>query len=190
MNTTYEKTNYHLEYNNDMYEKIFVNNLPNDVDPANATNTTASSAYALNQTAIDLLQQILINSQSSIANLFNDSEHNEFENDEHSENVTTSSILPNLNTLSLRKTCLVVFFSSVILITVFGNTLVILSVITTRRLRTVTNCFVMSLAIADWMVGIFVMPPAVMLYIYGKNLYLKNKQFMRCTPGLIEIPKP
>ncbi|KAJ4433003.1 hypothetical protein ANN_15260 [Periplaneta americana] len=42
-----------------------------------------------------------------------------------------------------------------------GNTLIIVAVITTRRLRTVTNCFVMSLAVADWLVGIFVMPPAV-----------------------------
>lgn len=55
-----------------------------------------------------------------------------------------------------------------IVITVIGNTLVILSVLTTRRLRTVTNCFVMSLAVADWLVGIFVMPPAVALYLIGK----------------------
>jgi hypothetical protein len=39
---------------------------------------------------------------------------------------------------------------------------------TTRRLRTVTNCFVMSLAVADWLVGISVMPPAVALQIMGK----------------------
>lgn len=75
----------------------------------------------------------------------------------------------HLDAMSLRRTCLVVFFSIIILITIFGNTLVILSVTTTRRLRTVTNCFVMSLALADWMVGVFVMPPAVLLYIYGKK---------------------
>ncbi|KAG8232798.1 hypothetical protein J437_LFUL007952 [Ladona fulva] len=46
-----------------------------------------------------------------------------------------------------------------------GNTLIIVAVLTTRRLRTVTNCFVTSLAIADLLVGIFVMPPAVALYL-------------------------
>lgn len=70
--------------------------------------------------------------------------------------------------MSAQKTCLVGFFITLIVITILGNTLIILSVITTRRLRTVTNCFVMSLAIADWMVGMFVTPPAVLLYIYGK----------------------
>lgn len=54
-----------------------------------------------------------------------------------------------------------------IVITVIGNTLVILAVVTTRRLRTVTNCFVMSLAVADWLVGIFVMPPAVAVHLIG-----------------------
>lgn len=60
-----------------------------------------------------------------------------------------------------------VVFCLLIIITIIGNTLVILSVITTRRLRTVTNCFVMSLAVADWLVGIFVMPPAVAYYLMG-----------------------
>jgi len=49
-----------------------------------------------------------------------------------------------------------------------GNTLVIIAVATTRRLRTVTNCYVMSLAVADCLVGVFVMPPAIALKIQGK----------------------
>lgn len=61
-----------------------------------------------------------------------------------------------------------------IVITVIGNTLVILAVMTTRRLRTVTNCFVMSLAVADWLVGIFVMPPAVAVHLIGEYILVAN----------------
>ena len=46
-------------------------------------------------------------------------------------------------------------------LTVFGNVLVVLSVIKERNLQTVTNYFIVSLAVADIMVAIFVMPLAV-----------------------------
>ncbi|XP_072386689.1 probable G-protein coupled receptor No18 [Diabrotica undecimpunctata] len=62
---------------------------------------------------------------------------------------------------------LAILLTIVILIVIIGNTLVILAVMTTRRLRTVTNCFVMSLAVADWLVGICVMPPAVAYTLIG-----------------------
>ncbi|XP_063834594.1 octopamine receptor 1-like [Ostrinia nubilalis] len=55
-----------------------------------------------------------------------------------------------------------------IVVTVIGNTLIISAVVTTKRLRTVTNCFVTSLAVADLLVGIFVMPPAIAVHITGK----------------------
>lgn len=47
------------------------------------------------------------------------------------------------------------------LLTVFGNVLVVLSVYRERSLQTVTNYFIVSLAIADIMVATFVMPLSV-----------------------------
>lgn len=69
--------------------------------------------------------------------------------------------------INLTDLIFVVVFCLLIIIVIIGNTLVILSVLTTRRLRTVTNLFVTSLAVADWLVGIFVMPPAVAYYLMG-----------------------
>ncbi|XP_053619740.1 probable G-protein coupled receptor No18 [Plodia interpunctella] len=62
----------------------------------------------------------------------------------------------------------VIILCLLIVVTVIGNTLIISAVVTTKRLRTVTNCFVTSLAVADLLVGIFVMPPAIAVHITGK----------------------
>jgi len=45
--------------------------------------------------------------------------------------------------------------------TAFGNALVCVSVMTERSLQTVTNYFIVSLAVADLMVAVLVMPLAV-----------------------------
>lgn len=154
---------------------------------ATAVQSVATTGTIPNQqSSLKLFQEIIINIQSNTLHFVNDSAG--------SNSVQVKSVIAELpfnttngssaleatlfspaptdtldaSAVSWQKTCLVVFFTTLIIITIFGNTLVILSVITTRRLRTVTNCFVMSLAVADWMVGIFVMPPAVLLYVYGK----------------------
>ncbi|XP_076330588.1 tyramine receptor 1-like [Tachypleus tridentatus] len=56
----------------------------------------------------------------------------------------------------------IILLSVVIFLTLVGNTLVIAAVATTRRMRTVTNYFVVSLAVSDVLVGSLVMPFGVM----------------------------
>ena len=50
-------------------------------------------------------------------------------------------------------------------ITLFGNTLVVVSVYRERALRTATNYFIVSLAIADLMVAVLVMPPGIFVEV-------------------------
>ncbi|TRY76425.1 hypothetical protein TCAL_13334, partial [Tigriopus californicus] len=47
-----------------------------------------------------------------------------------------------------------------------GNFLIILSVLYTPKLRTVTNCFILSLGVADFLVGVTVLPPAILITHY------------------------
>ena len=86
-------------------------------------------------------------------------------------NTTVDFTLENWQ-LSWKKIIWIILFCLLIAVTIIGNTLVIASVMTTRRLRTVTNCFVMSLAVADWLVGIFVLPPAVFVFIVGEHIII------------------
>ena len=57
--------------------------------------------------------------------------------------------------------------------TVFGNVLVCLSVYRERSLRTATNFFIVSLAVADIMVAILVMPLAVYVEV-GAQMHPRN----------------
>jgi 7 transmembrane receptor (rhodopsin family) len=54
-------------------------------------------------------------------------------------------------------------------LTVFGNVLVCLSVYNEKALHTVTNYFIVSLAIADIMVAILVMPLAVYVEVSDRE---------------------
>lgn len=68
-------------------------------------------------------------------------------------------------------------------LTVAGNLLVIIAVLTHKRLRTITNAFVVSLAVADTMVAILVMPFGIYqqfnnkTWLLGKNWCLVTTSF-------------
>lgn len=53
--------------------------------------------------------------------------------------------------------------------TAFGNILLCMAVLTDHRLQNMTNYFLASLAVADLLVGVVVMPLAVFVQIYGKS---------------------
>ncbi|CAL4089730.1 unnamed protein product, partial [Meganyctiphanes norvegica] len=65
----------------------------------------------------------------------------------------------------------VVCLTSIIIFTIVGNILVILSVFTYRPLRIVQNFFIVSLAVADLMVAVFVLPFNVAYSIIGKWVF-------------------
>lgn len=107
-------------------------------------------------------------------------------------NISNKSDLLSQDELKLAyKIPLVVLMCIVSLVAVLGNSLVIIAMITTKRLRTVnikflvaqlclkivyfefnyfkvSNTFILSLSISDFMVGLFVMPISLSIYIYDK----------------------
>lgn len=56
-----------------------------------------------------------------------------------------------------------IFYGSISIIAVIGNSLVIWIVATTRAMQTVTNLFIANLALADVVIGMFVIPFQVFL---------------------------
>uniref|UniRef100_A0ABM5FVI7 Gastrin/cholecystokinin type B receptor n=1 Tax=Pogona vitticeps TaxID=103695 RepID=A0ABM5FVI7_9SAUR len=67
----------------------------------------------------------------------------------------------------------ILLYSVIFLLSVFGNMLVIVVLVMNKRLRTVTNSFLLSLAVSDLMVAVFCMPftfiPNLMrTFVFGK----------------------
>ncbi len=52
----------------------------------------------------------------------------------------------------------ILLYSLIFLLSVFGNLLIIVVLVANKRMRTVTNSFLLSLAISDLMMAIFCMP--------------------------------
>ncbi|XP_077146286.1 5-hydroxytryptamine receptor 2B isoform X2 [Ranitomeya variabilis] len=79
----------------------------------------------------------------------------------------------------------------VIVPTIGGNILVILAISLEKKLQNATNYFLMSLAVADLLVGIFVMPVALVTIMFNRYIAIKKpiqaSQFNTRAKTLIKI---
>lgn len=113
---------------------------------------------SLSATSADVLSPMSVTCQPSTAN------GTAFTTEEMVEIIGPSTAV----TLHLWALVLFVFPA----LTVFGNMLVVLSVYRERSLRTATNYFIVSLAVADIMVAILVMPLAV--YVEVRSMTIRS----------------
>lgn len=70
--------------------------------------------------------------------------------------------------MSVQKNWVALLISLVIVITVTGNILVIMAVSLERKLQNATNYFLRSLAVTDMLLGVLVMPVAMLTILYGE----------------------
>lgn len=69
---------------------------------------------------------------------------------------------------TVQKNWLALLILLAIVVTVTGNILVIMAVSLERKLQNATNYFLMSLAITDMLLGLLVMPVAMVTILYSK----------------------
>ncbi|KAM5301055.1 LOW QUALITY PROTEIN: histamine H2 receptor [Glossophaga mutica] len=104
---------------------------------------------------------------------------------------TTAS--PCLDSIAIKVTVSVAL-TALILITIAGNVVVCLAVGLNRRLRSLTNCFIVSLAITDLLLGLLVLPFSAIYQLscrwsFGKvfcNIYT-SLDVMLCTASILNL---
>ncbi|XP_041950477.1 trace amine-associated receptor 1-like [Alosa sapidissima] len=89
---------------------------------------------------------------------------------------------------------LYIFFGTTVLLTVIGNLLVVITVVHFKQLRSPTNYLIVSLAMADLLVGAFLMPPSIVRSVencwYLGNFYCKvhsSIDVMLCNASILNL---
>lgn len=70
----------------------------------------------------------------------------------------TSISSPNLSSWYSSGRVQIPLYATILLLAIVGNTLVILTLVQNRRMRTITNVFLLNLAISDILLGVLCMP--------------------------------
>ena len=106
-----------------------------------------------------------------------------------SANVTARPRPPFIQPLLMRGEVRIPLYSMIFLLSVVGNTLVIVTLAQNKRMRTVTNVFLLNLSISDLLLAVFCMPftliPTLLQnFIFGKTMcvmirYLQGKCHVR-----------
>ncbi|XP_050303625.1 probable G-protein coupled receptor No18 [Anthonomus grandis grandis] len=105
-----------------------------------------------------------------------------------------STIFGNTDTPEWEAVLIIVILGMLILLTVIGNILVILSVFTYKPLRIVQNFFIVSLAVADLTVAILVLPLNVVYSVVGEWIFgihlckmWLTSDVMCCTASILNL---
>ncbi len=113
----------------------------------------------------------------------------------NSTSITSSSSSSPIRSMPLIKALPVAFvLSSIVVLCICGNILVILSVFTFRPLRTVQNFFIVSLAFSDMFVAIMVMPFHIVTHILKRWIFGKilcqifvTSDVLLCTSSILNL---
>ncbi|XP_042371255.1 cholecystokinin receptor type A-like, partial [Plectropomus leopardus] len=74
------------------------------------------------------------------------------------KNITDCEEEPSREPKDINETVRIVLYSLIFLLSVLGNSLIIAVLVRNRRMRTVTNLFLLSLAVSDLMVSLVCIP--------------------------------